>query len=509
MAANQKPIAVVGGGTAGWLAAMMLKKAAGNEQSLKISVLESPNIPTVGVGEGSTSVFRQVLLDLGIDELEFLRETGATFKFGIKHASWRKDGKSYYGPIDDPNSLSELPEGLPSNWLHHAQIAQGKKVADSHLFTQLMRRRKSAFGKKGGRTIPVSPYHYAYHFDQARLGRFLANKATGIEHVRTEVEGLKRNNETGHITALCCSENQMLPVDFVLDCTGFHRAITNELSREWVSYSKLLPLNKAMPFWIAHDEDKDIPNYTLAKALKSGWMWGIPVQDRMGCGYVFSDAHTTAELAQQEIEETLKQDIQVRNVINIQAGRLGKAWIGNCIALGLAQSFLEPLEATSIHGTLVQLLFLLQQHSPRDLVHSVSDENISSYNQTVARQIDDFAEFINLHYAGGRVDSPFWKAINDAGSPSENQKERLKHWQTQALTRADFQSLPYGLPHVEEQLYVPVLDGLGLLSRRASTKLIGKTTQLRRANKALVSLRNEFDSATSQAIGHRDFLNAL
>jgi glycine/D-amino acid oxidase-like deaminating enzyme len=182
-----KHIAIVGGGTAGWLTALVLR----------ISVIESPDIPTVGVGEGSTAIFRQVLLELGIDEADFLRETGATFKFGIHHIGWRRDGRDYFGPIDDPNALVAAPAGLPSNWLHHAQIGAGKPVADAHLFTRLMRDGKSPFARtKSDDIIPASPFHHAYHFDRARLGRFLASQSHGIDHIRAEVAGLYRHSET-------------------------------------------------------------------------------------------------------------------------------------------------------------------------------------------------------------------------------------------------------------------------------------------------------------------------
>jgi len=155
----------------------MLRKASPDKDALRVSVIESPAIPTVGVGEGSTSVFQQVLMDLGIDEAEFIAQTGATLKFGIKHCGWRKDGKDYFGPIDDPNALRPAPDGLPSNWLHHARLAAGKPVSDLHLFTYLMRQGKSAFARQNDKLIPLSPYHYAYHFDQAKLGQFLSKRA--------------------------------------------------------------------------------------------------------------------------------------------------------------------------------------------------------------------------------------------------------------------------------------------------------------------------------------------
>lgn len=499
MTPDQKHIATVGGGTAGWLAALMLQKAGS-----RISVIESPNIPTVGVGEGSTSVFRQVLLDLGIAEDEFLRETGATLKFGIKHAGWRKDGKAYFGPIDDPNALSPAPPGLPGNWLHHALVAGGKTVADGHLFTSLMRANKSACACKGARVIPLSPYHHAYHFDQARLGRYLARKATGINHIRTEVEGLTRDGETGHITALSCTGGQPINVDFVIDCTGFRRAIIGQIGSDWVSYGDILPLNKAMPFWLDHDPSKDIAPYTLAQAMGSGWMWGIPVQDRMGCGYVFSDAHVTPEEAQAEIEAKLGRAIEVRRIIDIHAGRLKHSWIGNCVAVGLAQSFLEPLEATSIHGTLVQMLLLLRQ-LPGQLATGLQQSQIDAFNTTVARQVDEFAQFINLHYAGGRTDTPFWSDMTHGGV-SGDQRSRIAHWQNQAITRADFQTLPGGLPHVEEQLYVPVLDGLGLLHKGPSKTVFDRPQARKDSRIALARLKAEFTHAVRKATSHREYL---
>ena len=504
MEPRQKHIAIIGGGTAGWLAALILQKASIGPGAPRISIIESPNIPTVGVGEGSTSIFRQVLLDLEIDEQEFLRETGATLKFGIKHAGWRKDGKDYLGPIDDPNVMGPVPAGVPMNWLHHAQLAAGKSATDIHLFTFLMRGNKSAFARKADTYIALSPYHHAYHFDQARLGRFLATKASGIARIRTEVEGVERDAETGHVTALHSTDSQKISVDFVIDCTGFRRAIIGQLENDWVCYGDMLPLNKAMPFWLDHDPNKDIAPYTVAQALGAGWMWGIPVQNRMGCGYIFSDAHVSIEGAQREVEAKLRRPIDVRRIIDINPGRLRRSWIDNCVALGLAQSFLEPLEATSIHGTLVQLLLLLR-NTPEQLCTGIKERSISEFNKTVARQVDDFAQFINMHYAGGRRDTDFWQEMTSEGI-SRDQRDRLAEWQGKALTREDFQSMPGGLPHVEEQLYLPVLDGLGLLPKSASKAVFSDVGHKKLARSNADNLRKEFISASRKAMSHRKFL---
>ena len=494
-----KRVAVVGGGTAGWLAALMLRRAW---PGAAVAVIESPTIPTVGVGEGSTSIFRQVLLDIGIDEDDFLRETGATLKFGIRHCGWRPDGRDYWGPIDDPGALSPAPEGLPSNWPHHVQVAAGKSAADAHLFTQLMRRRKGAHGRRDGRRVVVSPYHHAYHFDQARLGRYLAGRARDIDHIRADVADVRRDAETGDVAALTSADGRSIPVDLVIDCTGFRRAVIGKLGAAWHSYGAMLPLDRAMPFWLDHDPSRDIASYTTARALGSGWMWAIPVQDRIGCGYVFSAAHLTPETAQAEVEARLGHPIEPRRVIPIDPGRLKTAWRHNVVALGLAQSFLEPLEATSIHGTLVQAMLLLRADPLR------GPRGRDAYNATVARQVDDFATFINLHYAGGRTDTPFWCAMTHDGIAAAN-RDRIARWQAEPMTGADFAPLPGRLPHVEEQLHMPVLDGLGLTRPGPSKRALAAPGTRAAARKSLAALRAEFAAAAQAAEGHRAALGLL
>ncbi len=516
MSAKSGHIAIIGGGTAGWLAALVLKAAYEKQAARKngvtlpkISVVESPNIPTVGVGEGSTSIFRQVLLDLGIEEDEFLRETGATFKFGIFHRAWRKDLGDYYGPIDDPNQLFPKPEGAQGPWVHTARIGAGKSVEDAHLFTHLMRARKSPYARsKGGNSLPVSQYHYAYHFDQAKLGRYLSSKATGIEHVRAEVSDVECDETTGRVTSLILQDQAPLAVDFVIDCTGFRREIIGRLGGKWHSYADFLPLNSAMPFWLDHNDQEDIPSYTLAHAQSAGWMWGIPTRDRMGSGYVFSDAFINPDDAQKEIETTLGRKIEPRGILRIDPGRQEKAWIANCVSVGLSQSFLEPLEATSIHGTLVQLL-LLTQTPPADLVAGRFDAAQKRYNDTVAGQVDDFAQFINLHYAGGRTDSAFWREMTQSGITDEVQR-RLAIWKSEPVVRAHFPRFPANLPHVEEQLHLPVLAGLRLLARGPSKAAMEARPKIRAyARKTLEAAIPEFRRAANRSIGHREYLASL
>lgn len=486
--AEMRRIVIVGGGTAGWLAALML---AARGQS--ITVIESSKIGTIGVGEGTTAVFRQMLGRLGISEMDFLRETGATIKYGIRHRDWRRLGHHYDGPIDDPH----LVLGAKTNFLDQYHVAHGKSVGTAHLFQHLIDGNKAPFAQRGGDLVAAGPFHHAYHFDQALAGQFLRKQARGVTILDDQVTGIGRS-ETGDITHLNLESGTSVAGDFFIDCTGFRRRLIGEMGPKWQSYSDVLPLNRAMPFWL--ENQGEIAPVTQAWAQKSGWMWQIPTQGRMGCGYVYSDAHTTPDQAKAEIEAVLGHEIHPRNDIKIDAGRLSETWVQNCVALGLASSFLEPLEATSIHGTIVQLLLLTS------LLPDPNPRARAAYNAACATQVDDFRDFIRLHYVSERRDSPFWRDI--AASHPQALRDRLDYWAGRVPTAADFKPFAMGLPHIGVELTVPVLDGLGLLTA-APAQRWGQANPQFRAKAASDSLTADYTKAAAACLGHRAFLDQL
>lgn len=496
--------AIVGGGTAGWLAALILREAARRSAlHVDITVIESSKLAPIGVGEGSTAVLRILLQQLGLDESDFLRSTGATIKYGIRHRDWRRVGHDYLGPIDDPQQAVGGPAG---NWLDRYCIASGRPVTEPHLFTYLMKAGKAPVALRAEKPpIAVGPFHHAFHFDQALVGKWLRQKARGVTHLDAKVEGAEVADR--RITALALEGGGRAEADFFIDCTGFRRALIRDAQGAgWVGYGDKLPVNRAMPFWLDHKVNTEIPAYTHAWAQGSGWMWQIPTQERMGCGYVYSDAHLTPDQAQAEIEAVLGHPIEPRNDIPINAGRLDRSWIGNCLAVGLAQSFFEPLEATSIHGTIVQLMLFTQRHLA-DVVRGRADP--APYNRDVARQGDDFATFINAHYITERRDTPFWRDVAEHCIANET-RDRLIGWKTKTPERADFSAFPGGLPHVEEQLFVPVLDGLGLLNRQAAKDEFATNPRLRaHARKTVAALAQDYRRAAHKAAGHRAYLTSL
>lgn len=492
MTAWPEHIAIVGGGTAGWLAALLLQDAARRgAHATRFTVIESSRIGTIGVGEGSTAVFRQMLQYLDLDEEAFLRESGATIKYGIRHRDWRRKGHHYDGPIDDPQAVAGAGLDLFA-------VSAGKSVTEAHLFQHLMNRQRAPLAERQGRHIAAGPFHHAFHFDQALAGDWLKRCASGIDLIDDQVVGVA-TGEAG-INALTLDSGATLEADFFLDCTGFKRVLISALGAKWVDYADVLPVNRAMPFWIELNDDEEIDPYTLAWAQGAGWMWCIPTRDRYGCGYVYSDAHISRDDAQREIESALGRPIQPRADIPITAGRLQDAWIANCAAVGLSSSFLEPLEATSIHGSIVQLLMLaarLSEPGGRD-----------AYNRDVARQVDDFRDFIRLHYVSERRDTDFWQDV--AESHPDTLRERLQHWQRALPQRSDFRAFPMGLPHVEEQLHIPVLDGLGLLNRAAAKTAIGTDARQRAAlRKTHTSLVTEYKRAANRCLPHRAYLTSL
>lgn len=493
-------IIIVGGGTAGWLAALALGDAARRGgHACDLTVIESSKIGTIGVGEGTTAVFRQMLRHFGLDEFEFLAATGATIKFGIRHRDWRRLGHSYDGPIDDPHLVAGLEDGsaLDQYW-----VSQGKGAGTSHLFHHLMARSKSPFAVQGGRRIAAGPFDHAFHFDQALAGKFLRSKALGVRVIDDQVCGLNRDASSGDILSLTLEGGAQIAGNLFIDATGFRRRLIGDLGPKWQSYADVLPVNRAMPFWLDIPEGAEIPPVTLAWAQKSGWLWKIPTAERYGCGYVYSDAHTTQDQAKAEIEAALGVEIHPRADIRIDAGRLDQSWAHNCVALGLSSSFLEPLEATSIHGTVVQLMLLAS------LLPNPDARARAAFNGVAARQVDDFRDFIRLHYVSERRDSPFWRDV--AASHPASVTDRLAGWAGRVPVAADFTPLPMGLPHVTQELHVPVLDGLGLLDRaKAGAFLAAKPGLRARARKTALALEAEYRLAAGKALPHRAFLQSL
>jgi len=236
-------------------------------------------------------------------------------------------------------------------------------------------------------------------------------------------------------------------------------------------------------------------------------MWQIPTQGRIGCWYVYSDRHITPDQAKTEIETTLGHTIEPRADIVINAGRLQNVWVGNVLALGLASSFLEPLEATSIHGTLVATLLFAKRHLQS--LDQTSDTARASFNAAIADQVDDFRDFINLHYVTERRDTLFWRDVADTFIQPQT-REKVEFWSRNMPRSHDFKNALDGLPHFEELLHYPVLDGLGLLNRNVAKAVMQHNPKLRAfARDTVDHLTKQSRALSARALSHHAWLTSL
>jgi tryptophan halogenase len=405
-------IVIVGGGTAGWITALKFIQWARRQSdtSIKIEVVESSKIGIIGAGEGSTGVFTDFLWDVVFNEfgethIDFLKETGSTLKLGIRFKDWNGIGTEYLSPIQTSTTSKH---NIDFSFLHY--LVDGK----AHLASDvgyLMEAGLSTLPKK--ENVNTDNGGHSYHFDAHKVGKYFKKVAlkNGASVIDSEVLELNRNSENGSLKSVKLSNGTTLYGDFWIDCSGFNKVLIGPMGGGWESYSQYLPTNKAIPYVYPHE---DIPKLeTTAWAQNNGWMWQIPTQERLGCGYVFSDYFTTEDTALEELQKTTGRKIEPIRTINFEAGRVQNFWVKNVVAVGLSSGFLEPLQATSIHTTLTQIYLLTEHYFLNDKNTLLSDSISEKYNKNLRRLSDDFRDLIQIHYMTQRNDTDFWKYCNN------------------------------------------------------------------------------------------------
>lgn len=459
-------IVIVGGGTAGWATALI---AATRHTNHKITVIESSKIGIVGVGESTTGRLTDILVnhsaDYGCDMNEFIAETGATLKMGIKHKGWTNDIDQYYiGPIDGSWTHTSVPDPLFSWGLDNLDYSKLLTTALCGFWTDNGLSNYNKFTND----FPL-PRH-AMHVDAYLVGKYFKKiclRKDNVKFIDNIVKGVNLHPETGNIKSVILDNEEQIEGDFFIDCSGFHKILMNKLNTKWVSYQKNLPLNSAIPFWLDYDNNEVPDLSTTAWAQKNGWMWQIPLMDRKGCGYVFCDAYTTADKAQEEIETILGKKIEVRGHIKFDAGRQQEAWVKNCLTIGLSSAFLEPLEATSIHSSIVQAQVFVNEHLKSTIEDTLNEGSRKIHNKKISKLYDDIKDFLVMHYMGGRSDSEFWRFIKTGITKTEFVTELMEMAKTKMPSVNDFPSYEgaAGWP-----LYSFVMAGLNLIPKGVGTK---------------------------------------
>jgi|SRR5262245_2090592 len=477
MTHNIENVLIVGGGSAGWMTGAYLRKAL--SEKVEISLVESSNIPTVGVGEATFSTIKLFFDFLGLDEREWMPKCNATYKLAIKFVDWNAERRHFYHPfqryeiIDGFNSaewwlkikdykdigkfdyacftIPTLCDGKKSPRYFDGRVFDGK-VVDYFL-------PERAFQKNMLGDLKIQ-YPYAYHFNASLLADFMMGYATrhGVKRILDDVVNVKLE-EDGGIEHVVTKDNGNLSADLYIDCTGFRGLLINKaLGEPFIPFSESLLCDSAVAMQIPRDIEREgINPYTTATALSSGWVWNIPLYGRDGTGYVYSSAFLPQDEAEKEFRAHLGSASDKLNPLHIKmrVGRNRNSWVKNCIAIGLSSGFVEPLESTGIffiqHG-----IEELVSHFPSNLP---DEETIRSYNKAVADCIDGVREFLTLHYrASSRADTPFWRATKNDLIIPEPLRERLNLWKSRLPNSRNINPKYHGF---ESYSYSVMLLGLG------------------------------------------------
>lgn len=444
-------ITIVGGGTAGWIAALMISKI--QKDLHNITIIDSSAIGIIGAGEASTGYLRGIInneiWDFGCNEFDFFKSCKATPKLGILHKDWKKVGHEYLAPsdaaIDDPE--------FGCNALLSSYIANGVPMHNASVDGRLVSNKLSPFYIDQEQLVSIG--RHAYNFDARLAAKYLekicGNGARKIDAMVNDI----LLNENGFVEKLVLDNGELVLTDFVIDASGFSKLFTKKLGIEWNNYSELT-LNAALPFLLPSEKDFDF--VATAWAQKHGWMFKIPKLDVLGCGYAYDDRFITPDQAQQEIESVLGRKIDPIKNIKYNPGRLESVWNKNVLSVGLAASFLEPLEATSIHATIVQLNMFIFTHLKETLDRTLDTISIKKYNKYISKLFDDYKTFVLLHYATGRDDTEFWKNANNLARNHEGVSEILEISKHRLINQSDLSSY-HG--YAQGELYNWILCGLG------------------------------------------------
>lgn len=399
---NQYRVTVVGGGTAGVMSATYLKAYWGDQ--VDVTMIYDHSKPGIGVGESLTPIFDKYLATVGISTLELVQNCNATIKLGLKFKNWAGDGNEWIHsfPIVEPFEATDAGVSY-FNAVDAYDISVGE-YENAYNYDEFYFDNNLIFG------ADISTFRHALHIDATVVGRYIESKFKDrinivdgiVEHVQVENRSIK---------SITLASGERITSDLFIDASGLGNAMFKHLDPEWISVEDQLPTNRTIPNPLFKEFDH-IPPYTTAEATKNGWILDVPLSNRRGTGYVYSSQFTTDEEAKQDFNKWLltnhNVELQSDRVIKFSNGYWKEQWIGNCIAIGLSSGFIEPLEATSLHNTFVQLEAITGMHNFVE-----SEYTIKKYNDFSNSIYEDCFEYIRFFYHTKRTDSEFWKYMTN------------------------------------------------------------------------------------------------
>ncbi len=483
---SKTKVVIAGGGTSGWLSAYSLISRLGNV--LDITLVESDQIGTIGVGEATIPTIRAYHHLVGIDEQEFMSATQATFKLGIQFDHWGQKNDSYFHSFGEIGQRSWMAE-FHEFWMEAKAQGFGGSLEDYCL--ELKAAKANKFATKAGK----KPINYAYHFNATAYATFLRSKSesAGVKREEGFIEQVKKD-KTGNITSLTLGNGKEILGDFFIDCTGFRALLIGEhLDVGYEDWSHYLAADSAIAVQTKSVEEPR--PYTQAMAHSAGWQWRIPLQGRVGNGIVYSSKFLSDDEARSTLMANLTAEpITEPRQLRFTTGRREKAWHKNCVAIGLSSGFLEPLESTSIHLVTTALLRLMKMFPFGGNTALLAEQ----YNREVQLEAETIRDFIILHYhLTERDDNPFWDHYRTMEIP-ESLAHRMAIFKENGYAWLD----DVGLFRVDS--WVQVMMGQGITPEQHHKGSCVIPTQ--GLKEQMMALRKRVETSVAQLPKHADFI---
>ena len=436
-----KKVLILGGGSAGWLTAGVI--AAEHGEGLDITLVESPDVPTIGVGEGTWPSMRDTLRKMGVSENSFIAQCDVSFKQGSKFIGWKtgEDSDFYYHPFSLPQGFFDV-NSLPFWQTHASSMPFADAVSPQHRVCE-----QGLAPKQPATPEYAAVLNYAYHLDAAKLGNFLRDHCTknlGVTHVADHVSAVNASDE-GYIESLDTLHNGSLAADLFIDCSGANSVLLGKHFQEpFISRQSVLFNDRALAVQVPYvDNTRPIASATLSTAQRAGWIWDIGLPTRRGVGYVYSSAHSSDSQAEEDLRIYLANSIGKKNAeaaefrqLKFSPGHRASFWQKNCVAVGMSAGFIEPLEASAL--ALVELsAAMIRDSMPAN--RAVMDIAAARFNERFQYRWDRVIDFLKLHYVlSQRRDSEYWRDHCAVSTIPERLQELLKLWQYQPPSRLDF-----------------------------------------------------------------------
>ena len=494
---NLKKVVIVGGGTAGWMAAISLSS---HFPQLEIVVIEPSGIPPIGVGESVTGSVQSFInyAPHKLDMRDLFRKADASLKLGIWYKEWAGAGHEYLTPIDGPSAFFDDHYYQDIEDFYAAATAKSVPVSESQIHSPLMRANLTDYVRVNGEVS--RKYSMAsIHFDAIKFAAWLKeeSKSRGnITHVDGQVTGYEMNPETGFINHVKTEAGQRVEGGFFIDCSGFRRILLGAAYEpDFVDFSQHIRVDSAIPNPISYEEGQDVPVYSQATAMPNGWSWRVPTQSRLGEGYLFSSKYVSDEDAINEFRTIVGADpADSPRIIRFKPGKYRSVFCGNVCAIGMAGGFMEALEATTIHIMHVQIKALTEVCIPYFNRESAA-ELAREHNVLVDRMYADFIDFVSFHYHSGRTDTEFWRDYQKPDAITDRNQERMEMWKHRYPTREDFvaQWSNRFFSSTGVIVWMPMLCGLGHLNTEAAQRHIDSSKFFDRAQNNIskyVKIRN-------------------